>query len=92
MIGGGKWNKQNKILNGAYINFISKKKTSKIKHIIPDDPIPDTPDVPVVSDTSSVLGIAALGRMVLGNTSSGGSSITTTSVLGVAKLGQMILV
>jgi hypothetical protein len=29
MIGGGKWDRQNKILNGAYINFVSKKSSSK---------------------------------------------------------------
>lgn len=33
---GGDWNRQNKVLNGAYINFISKKKSSK-RNVIPDD-------------------------------------------------------
>jgi hypothetical protein len=29
MIGGGKWNGQNKVLHGVYINFVSKKSSSK---------------------------------------------------------------
>ena len=36
MIGGGKWNQQNKVLHGAYINFISKKLSSKQSNGIPN--------------------------------------------------------
>lgn len=63
MNGGGTWKTQNKILNGTYINFVSNKKNAKVKHVVPNNPIPDNP---VVSEISSVLGVAILGKMILG--------------------------
>lgn len=50
MIGGGKWTKENKTLPGSYSNFMSGKK--------------DKPDKKK-DDTSSVLGVAVLGKMIL---------------------------
>lgn len=35
MLGGGKWNRQNKVLNGTYINFVSKGSTSTKSNKIP---------------------------------------------------------
>lgn len=52
MIGGGTWNKQNKKLPGAYGVFISKKKNT-------------VPSQKKKTDSSSILGIAVLGKMVL---------------------------
>ena len=39
MIGGGKWDAQNKKLNGVYINFVSKKASKTKTTIVPVDPI-----------------------------------------------------
>ena len=35
MLGGGKWDSQNKKLNGAYINIVSKKTSTPKKSIKP---------------------------------------------------------
>ena len=51
MVGGGKWSRQNKALNGSYINFISEKK----KPIMPK----------TKSEKSSILGNGVLGKLVL---------------------------
>ena len=40
MIGGGNWNRQNKILNGSYINFVSDKKSSKHISVSPSGILP----------------------------------------------------
>ena len=40
---GGYWKHQNEILNGVYINFISKQASDREKY---DDDVPDVPDIP----------------------------------------------
>ena len=56
MLGGGKWERQNKKLNGAYINIVSKKssKTSKTNNGNNNTNV-----------TVAILGTAILGKMVL---------------------------
>ena len=48
MLGGGNWYKQNKILHGVYVNFVSKNSSGRKKNTNAD--VPETPDVPVVPD------------------------------------------
>lgn len=58
MVGGGRWNKQNKLLPGTYGNFKSEiQKTT------------DTPkrmkEEVCAADESSILGIGVIGKMIL---------------------------
>ena len=57
MIGGGSWARQNKILKGTYVKFVSEPKINIVKK---------DPETPVEDFTSAVLDKAILGKMILG--------------------------
>ena len=43
MLGGGNWNKQNKILHGVYVNFISKNSSGRKKKTNTGSDMPNLP-------------------------------------------------
>ena len=55
---GGTWKLQNKKLNGAYINFVSKAPKKMVKVI--------TNNKPETDESHSKLGLCKLGKMILG--------------------------
>lgn len=43
MLGGGNWNKQNKILHGVYVNFVSKNSSGRKKNTNTGSDMPNLP-------------------------------------------------
>lgn len=52
------WTIQNKILPGVYIRLVTNGLTQKTQQ--------DTPDNPITPNTSATLGVAIIGRMIIG--------------------------
>lgn len=58
MTGGGKWENQNKILPGTYINFVSGDDEEETSSILGGGGIS--------GESSSVFGICMIGEMIIG--------------------------